>query len=162
MAIMLDYTMKRLEGQEENLAEAYKGKVLLLVNVASYCGNTPQYRGLQHLYTRYHDQGFEILGFPANDFGAQEPGTDEQIKHFCEGTYGVSFPMFSKITVKGPEMHPLYKEITSSPPPIGGDVRWNFQKYLVDREGNPVAKYEAGLNPENPAIVNEIEALLKD
>jgi glutathione peroxidase len=124
---MLDYTMKRLDGQVENLKD-YQGKVLLLVNVASECGLTPQYRELQALYAEYKDQGFEVLGFPANNFGAQEPGTDQQIAQFCERNYGVTFPMFSKISVKGADKHPLYGELTSMPAPIGGEVEWNFQK----------------------------------
>src|SRR4051794_23322526 len=131
--------MKRLDGKDEAL-ENYRGKVVMFVNVASKCGLTPQYTALQQLYDDYRERGLEILGFPANNFGQQEPGTDEQIGEFCEMNYGVSFPIFSKISVLGEDIHPLYAEITSSPEPLGGDVRWNFQKYLVDREGNLVAK----------------------
>lgn len=156
---MLDHRLERIDGTEQDLAD-FRGKVLMLVNVASYCGNTPQYRGLQHLYGRFKDRGFEILGFPANNFGGQEPGKNSEIKRFCETNYGVTFPMFGKISVKGADIHPLYAELTSLPEPIGGDVRWNFQKYLVDRDGNVVAKFEPGLNPENPEIVKKIEALL--
>ena len=156
---MLDFTMKRLDGHEQSLTD-YRGKVLLLVNVASECGFTPQYQGLQDLYTRYHDRGFEVLGFPANNFGEQEPGSNDQIAQFCERNYGVSFPMFGKISVKGSDIHPLYAELTSQPAPIGGDVQWNFQKYLVDREGDVVAKFNPQVNPENPEIVAEIESLL--
>lgn len=156
---MLDFTMKRLDGHEQSLTD-YRGKVLLLVNVASECGFTPQYQGLQDLYTRYHDRGFEVLGFPANNFGEQEPGSNDQIAQFCERNYGVSFPMFGKISVKGSDIHPLYAELTSQPAPIGGDVQWNFQKYLVDREGDVVAKFNPQVNPENPEIVAKIESLL--
>ncbi len=156
---MLDFTMKRLDGTEQSLKD-YQGKVVMLVNVASKCGNTPQYRGLQEMYTRYQGKGLEILGFPANDFGAQEPGSDEEIAQFCEANYGVTFPMFSKISVKGDDIHPLYKELTSMPEPIGGEVRWNFQKYLVDREGNVVAKLHPKMTPEDPELVAKVEELL--
>jgi glutathione peroxidase len=156
---VLDYSMKRLDGSEQSLGD-YRGKVLLLVNVASRCGFTPQYRGLQDLYTRYQSQGFEVLGFPANNFGAQEPGTDEQIRQFCDQNYGVTFPMFSKISVKGADIHPLYTELTSLPPPIGGAVQWNFQKYLVDRQGNVVARFDSEVEPDDPSLVGKIEATL--
>ncbi|MFN0074150.1 MAG: glutathione peroxidase [Chloroflexota bacterium] len=158
---MLDYTMKRLDGQEQSLSE-YRGKVLLLVNVASQCGLTPQYTGLQELYTKYKDQGLEILGFPANNFGAQEPGTDQQIAQFCETSYGVSFPMFSKISVKGADRHPLYAELTTMPTPIGGEVEWNFQKYLVDRSGQVVARFAPPTAPGDPALVSKVEELLAE
>jgi glutathione peroxidase len=158
---MLDYTMKRLDGQEENLKD-YQGKVLLLVNVASECGLTPQYRGLQALYAQYKDQGFEVLGFPANNFGQQEPGTDQQIAQFCERNYGVTFPMFSKISVKGADKHPLYGELTSMAAPIGGEVEWNFQKYLVNRQGEVVARFAPPTTPSDPALVGKIEELLAE
>ena len=156
---MLDYTMKRLDGTEEDLS-AYRGKVLMLVNVASRCGLTPQYAGLQSLYEKYQGQGFEILGFPANNFMGQEPGTDEEIAEFCSVNYGVTFPVFSKISVKGDDIHPLYRELTTMPEPIGGDVMWNFQKYLVDREGNVVEKIGPMTTPDDPAVGSKIEALL--
>ncbi len=156
---MLDYTMKRIDGQEQSLAD-YRGKVLLLVNVASECGYTYQYEGLQRLYTRFHERGFEVLGFPANDFGAQEPGTNERIAQFCQRSYGVSFPMFAKISVRGSAIHPLYAELTSQPAPVGGPVLWNFQKYLVDRAGNVVAKFSTQTEPDDPAIVRAIEESL--
>ncbi len=156
---MLDYTMKRLDGSEEDLS-GYKGKVVMLVNVASRCGLTPQYAGLQALYEKYQGQGFEILGFPANNFMGQEPGTDEEIAEFCSMNYGVSFPVFSKISVKGDDIHPLYQEITTMPDPIGGEVLWNFQKYLVDREGKVVSKVGPRTAPEDPELVGQIEALL--
>jgi glutathione peroxidase len=151
--------MKRLDGSEQSLAD-YRGKVLLLVNVASRCGYTPQYRGLQDLYARYQGRGLEVLGFPANNFGAQEPGSDEQIRQFCDQNYGVTFPMFSKISVKGADKHPLYAELTSLPAPIGGEVQWNFQKYLVDREGNVVGRFDSDVEPDDPSLVSKIEAAL--
>jgi glutathione peroxidase len=156
---MLDYQMKRLDGSEENLAD-YRGNVVLMVNVASKCGLTPQYKGLQALYERYEGSGLKVLGFPANDFMGQEPGTDEEIAEFCDMNYGVTFPVFSKISVKGEEMHPLYQELTSMPEPIGGEVLWNFQKYLVDREGNVVAKFGPRTEPDDAELVSKIEELL--
>ena len=159
--MVLDRTMKRLDGSEENL-ENYKGNVVMLVNVASKCGLTPQYKGLQAIYDEYHGQGFEILGFPANDFMGQEPGTDEEISQFCEINYGVTFPLFSKISVKGDEMHPLYQEITTMPEPIGGDVLWNFQKYLVNKKGEVVQKIGPRTTPEDAEVTGAIEALLAE
>lgn len=157
--MVLKFNMKRLNGTEENL-ESYKGNVVMLVNVASKCGLTPQYKQLQALYDQYGEKGFTILGFPANDFMGQEPGTDEEIAEFCELNYGVTFPVFSKISVKGDEMHPLYQELTTMPEPIGGDVMWNFQKYLVDREGNVVQKFGPRTTPDDPEVVQAIESLL--
>jgi glutathione peroxidase len=151
--------MKRLDGSEENLAN-YRGKVVMLVNVASKCGLTPQYKGLQAIYDQYHDRGFEILGFPANNFMGQEPGTNEEIAEFCELNYGVSFPLFSKISVKGEDMDPLYQEITTMPEPIGGDVLWNFQKYLVNKDGDVVRKISPRTVPEDPEVTGAIEELL--
>jgi glutathione peroxidase len=159
--MVLERTMKRLDGSEEDLSN-YKGKVVMLVNVASKCGLTPQYKGLQAIYDEYRGRGFEILGFPANDFMGQEPGTDEEIGQFCELNYGVTFPLFSKISVKGEEMHPLYRELTSLPEPIGGDVMWNFQKYLLDRDGNVVKKIVPRTAPEDPEVTGSIEALLAE
>jgi glutathione peroxidase len=156
---VLDLTMKRLDGSEQNLAD-YKGQVVLIVNTASKCGLTPQYDGLEKLYDTYKDRGFTVLGFPANDFMGQEPGTDAQIGEFCRATYGIRFPMFSKITVKGDEMHPLYKQLTSQPAPIGGPIQWNFQKYLLDRSGTVVAKFDPKTKPEDPSLVGKIEELL--
>ena len=156
---MLDYKMKRLDGSEQSLRD-YQGQVLLLVNVASKCGLTPQYDGLEKLYAKYKGKGFSVLGFPANDFMGQEPGTDAQIADFCLSTYGVDFPMFSKITVKGDGKHPLYQELTGMPAPIGGEVAWNFQKYLVDRKGSVVAKFDPRTAPDDPALVAQIEELL--
>lgn len=156
---MYDLTMQRIDGAEQPLSD-YQGQVLLLVNVASKCGNTPQYEGLERLYEAYRERGLAVLGFPANEFGGQEPGTDEEIQEFCSATYGVQFPMFSKIVVKGEGIHPLYERLTSMPEPIGGEVRWNFQKYLVDREGNVVQKFHPKMQPDDPELVAAIEALL--
>ena len=156
---VLSLTMKRLDGSEQNLA-AYKGKVVLLVNTASKCGLTPQYEGLEAMYGKYQDRGLVVLGFPANDFMGQEPGTDAQIQEFCRATYDVKFPMFSKISVKGADMHPLYKTLTSLPAPLGGDVKWNFQKYLVDRNGEVVAKFDPQTKPDDPKLVAKVEELL--
>ncbi len=157
--MVLKFNMKRLDGKEESL-DQYKGNVVMLVNVASKCGLTPQYKQLQAIYEQYGDKGFTILGFPANDFMGQEPGTDEEIAEFCELNYGVTFPIFSKITVKGDGMHPLYQELTTMPEPIGGEVMWNFQKYLVDREGNVVQKFGPRTTPDDPEVVQAIEGLL--
>jgi len=156
---VLDRTMTRIDGREQDLAE-FKGQVVLVVNVASKCGLTPQYDGLESLYRRYRDRGFVVLGFPANDFAGQEPGSNAEIAEFCRSKYGVDFPMFEKITVKGDDMHPLYRDLTSQPPPVGGEVQWNFQKYLVDREGRVVAKFSPRVHPEDPALVGKLEELL--
>lgn len=158
---MLNYTMKRLDGTEQDLSE-YQGKVVMVVNVASRCGMTPQYAALQKLYEQYRDRGFEILGFPANNFKEQEPGTDADIAQFCEANYGVTFPVFSKISVKGDDIHPLYARLTGLPEPIGGEVQWNFQKYLVDRNGDVVEKIDPRTAPDDEMVVSRIEALLGD
>ncbi|MBK6318587.1 MAG: glutathione peroxidase [Dehalococcoidia bacterium] len=159
--MVLERTMTRLDGSEEDLS-LYKGKVVMLVNVASKCGLTPQYKGLQALYDRYGPKGLVILGFPANDFMGQEPGTDEEIGQFCELNFGVTFPLFSKISVKGEAMHPLYREITTMPEPIGGDVLWNFQKYLLNKSGDVVRKIGPQTKPEDPEVSAAIEALLEE
>ena len=147
-AYVLGFEMNRLDGRKESL-DAYRGQVLLLVNVASKCGLTPQYEGLEALYERYRERGFAVLGFPANDFAGQEPGTDAEIATFCRATYGVEFPMFSKITVKGDGQHPLYRKLTGLPEPIGGDVEWNFQKYLVAHDGTVVARFTPRTQPDD-------------
>jgi glutathione peroxidase len=157
--MVLERTMTRLNGKEEDLSQ-YRGKVVMVVNTASKCGLTPQYKGLQAIYDQYKDKGFEILGFPANDFMGQEPGSAEEISEFCEINYGVTFPMFSKISVKGDGMEPLYKEITTMPEPIGGDVMWNFQKYLLNRDGEVVKKIGPQTTPEDPSVTAAIEELL--
>jgi glutathione peroxidase len=158
---VLGHTLDRIDGSPQSLGD-YRGRVLLFVNVASKCGNTPQYEGLESLYETYRDRGFAVLGFPSNDFGGQEPGTDAEIASFCHSTYGVRFPMFSRIRVKGEDAHPLYRDITSLPEPIGGPVKWNFQKYLVDRSGAVVARYSPRTQPEDAALVARIETLLAE
>jgi glutathione peroxidase len=146
---VLDFKVKNIDGKDVNLAD-YKGKVILVVNVASKCGLTPQYKGLEELYEKYKDKGFVILGFPANEFGSQEPGTDSEIKQFCSLNYNVKFPMFSKIVVKGEGIHPLYQFLTSDKtnPKFAGDIKWNFNKFLVDRQGNVIARFEPKTTPE--------------
>jgi len=155
-----DVSLTRLDGSPDHLG-AYRGQVLLIVNVASECGYTPQYEGLQALYRRYRERGFTVLGFPSNDFGKQEPGSSEEIAKFCRANYGVEFPMFKKNPVLGDAAQPLYLELTSQPAPIGGDVTWNFQKYLVDQKGRVIAKFDPEVTPEDPQVVTGIEALLE-
>ncbi len=152
-----DFTVRDIQGKDQNLAD-YKGKVVLIVNVASKCGLTPQYEGLQDLFLKYEKQGLVILGFPANNFLWQEPGSDEQIQEFCTTKYDVTFPMFSKIDVKGKKIHPLYKYLTTeSAHP--GKVSWNFQKFLIDRNGQVIANIGPRTKPEE--IVPVIEQALK-
>ncbi|MBI1765726.1 MAG: DUF1573 domain-containing protein [Acidobacteria bacterium] len=156
---VLDFSMKNIDGQETPLA-AYKGKVLLLVNVASKCGYTPQYEGLQALYAKYKDQGLVVLGFPANNFGGQEPGSNEEIKQFCTLKYNVSFPLFAKISVEGDDIHPLYKFLTTQPQ-FGGDLKWNFGKFLVGRDGKVLARFESADKPEDEKMTQAVEQALK-
>jgi len=160
---VLDFKMKDIDGKEVSLKK-YKGDVLLIVNTASKCGYTPQYEGLQAIYDKYKAQGFYVLGFPANNFGGQEPGTEEEIKEFCELTYKVTFPMFSKISVKGENQHELYKFLTAAEtnPKFAGDISWNFNKFLVDRKGNVVARFSSKDTPESEAITQAIEKFLKE
>jgi len=160
-ASLLHLEARRLGGDTESL-DRYRGQVLLVVNTASRCGYTPQYEGLQALYDRYRSQGFTVLGFPSNDFGKQEPGSDPEIGAFCRSNYGVEFPMFSKVRVKGRDVHPVYSYLTSLPEPIGGAVQWNFQKYLVDRNGRVVGRYASRVTPQDPGLVGEVERLLAE
>ena len=157
-----DFTVKNIDGKDVTLS-AYKGKITLLVNVASKCGYTPQYEGLQAVYTKYKEQGLEILGFPANNFMGQEPGTNEEIKTFCQTKYNVSFPLFAKISVKGTDIHPLYQFLTSKEtnPEFGGDITWNFNKFLLDRNGKIIARFETKEKPEGEKITHAIEQALK-
>jgi glutathione peroxidase len=157
-----EFTMKSIDGAPAPLS-AYKGKVLLLVNVASKCGYTPQYTGLQALYSKYKDQGLVIIGVPANNFGAQEPGTDAEIKTFCSRTYNVTFPMMSKVSVKGADTAPLYQYLTdkATNPNVGGDVRWNFTKFLVGKDGKPVQRFEPGVAPDSTELAAAIEKALR-
>jgi len=155
---LYSFTMKTIDGKDKQLSD-YKGKVLMIVNVASKCGHTPQYKGLEALYEKYKDSGFMILGFPANNFFSQEPGTNEEIKIFCSVNYGVTFDMFSKISVKGDDQHPLYHYLTEKSQ-VPGVVKWNFQKYLVDRKGNVVTKFSPSTKPTEKEVIDEIEKLL--
>ena len=158
---VLNFTMKRLNGKEASLSQ-YEGKVLLLVNVASQCGLTPQYDGLQSLHKKYAGQGLAVLGFPANEFGAQEPGTNEEIAQFCKANYGVDFDMFAKVVVKGQGQCPLYQHLTSkqSNPKFGGPISWNFEKFLIGRNGEIVARFAPDVEPESEEVVKAIEAAL--
>lgn len=156
MASLFDFKLKDIQGRDKNLT-AYKGKVLLLVNVASKCGLTPQYKGLQELFEKYKDRGLMILGFPANNFGAQEPGSETEISEFCDTNYGVKFDMFSKISVKGADQHPLYAFLTTdSGQP--GEIKWNFHKFLADRTGKVVANIDPQTEPKE--LEKMIEELL--
>jgi glutathione peroxidase len=186
MANIYDIPVNRITGEPASLGD-YRGKVLLLVNVASQCGLTPQYEGLQKLYSRFKDSGLVICGFPANDFGSQEPGTNQEIYKFCSTTYDVDFPMFAKVAVTGPNTHPLYQSLIETQPKATGDSRpgfrerldgfltskhngaktnpepgilWNFEKFLVDRKGNVVARFSPEIIPDDTIIVTAIESAL--
>jgi glutathione peroxidase len=156
---VLAYTTQSIDGTDVPIS-SFKGKVLLIVNVASRCGYTPQYEGLESLYKKYKDSGFVVLGFPANNFLSQEPGTDAEIKAFCTTTYGVTFPMFSKISVKGEDQHPLYRYLTSGGgnEAFAGDVKWNFTKFLVDRSGTIIGRFGSSVKPLSDELVNAIES----
>jgi len=150
--------MKKIDGTTVDLA-GYKGKVVLVVNVASRCGYTGQYAGLQKLFEKYKGQDFVVLGFPANDFGAQEPGSDAQIAEFCSSNYGVTFDMFSKITVKGPGKAAIYKALTESADPKG-EVSWNFEKFLIARDGTVVGRFKSGVDADDAKLVQAVEAAI--
>jgi glutathione peroxidase len=154
----LNFRMKSLTGQDVNLAD-YSGKVILMVNTASKCGYTPQYEGLQALYTKYKDKGLVLLGFPSNDFGGQEPGTDSQIAEFCKANYGVTFPMFSKVAVKGDQKVALYKYLTEHAPTTG-EIKWNFEKFLIGKEGKIVNRFLSKIEPTSDEITKAVEAEL--
>lgn len=158
---VLDFTLARLDGQAQPLG-AYRGKVLLLVNVASQCGLTPQYEALQALYLRYRDRGLMVMGFPANDFNGQEPGSNEEIQAFCSSKYQVTFPMFAKIGVTGEDQHPLYRFLTGEEtnPGMAGPVKWNFTKFLAGRDGRVLARFEPRVKPDSPEVVAAIEKAL--
>ena len=151
--------MKKIDGTPVDLS-SYKGKVVLIVNVASKCGYTKQYTGLQKLYDSYKDKGLIVLGFPANEFGGQEPGSDADIATFCSTKYGVTFDMFSKIVVKGPDKAPLYKSLTETATPAG-EVKWNFEKFLIGRDGAILGRFDSGVAPEDAKLKDAIEAALK-
>ena len=157
----LSFHVKDIDGKDVNLAK-YRGKVVMIVNTASLCGNTPQYAGLESLYEKYKGQGLRILAFPEDNFMNQEPGSNGQIKQFCNLKFHTTFDLFSKISVKGPDQAPLYAYLTDkSKTPFGGDIDWNFAKFLVDRSGNVAARYPAGHSPTSQDVVQEIELLLK-
>jgi glutathione peroxidase len=158
---LYNFTLPSIDGKPMPLAD-FKGKVILMVNVASQCGFTPQYTALETIYNKYKDQGFVILGFPANNFGQQEPGTNEEIKTFCSRKYSVTFPLYSKISVKGSDQAPLYQYLTKDADPShSGNIKWNFTKFLVDRNGNVVQRFEPAVTPDSPDVTSAIEKLLK-
>jgi glutathione peroxidase len=159
---VLDFTLNSIDGKAAPLSE-YHGKVVMIVNVASKCGYTPQYTGLEKIYEKYKAQGFVILGFPANNFGLQEPGTDEEIKTFCSSKYQVTFPMYSKVSVKGDDKTPLYQFLTDpkANPTTAGEIKWNFTKFLVDRNGKAIARFEPAITPESAEVTGAIEKALK-
>ncbi|HEY1602333.1 MAG TPA: glutathione peroxidase [Pirellulales bacterium] len=161
VAPALDFQMKSLDGKPVDLSK-YQGKVVLIVNVASKCGLTPQYTSLEKLHEKYADKGLAILGFPANEFAGQEPGTDTEISEFCTTKYGVKFDMFSKVVVKGDGQCPLYKFLTSAQtdPNFAGDIKWNFEKFLLDRDGNVVNRFAPKISPDAAEVVQAIEAAL--
>ncbi|HEV3120928.1 MAG TPA: glutathione peroxidase [Isosphaeraceae bacterium] len=162
-ASVLDFKMKDIDGKDVNLAD-YKGDVLLLVNTASKCGYTPQYEGLETIFEKYKDKGFKVLAFPANEFGAQEPGTDPEIKTFCKTNFHVAFPVFSKIVVKGQGIHPLYQYLTGKDtnPKYAGTIPWNFTKFLVNRKGEVIGRYPPKVEPESAEVTKAIESALAE
>jgi len=158
---VLDFHVKDIDGKDVDLGK-YRGKVLLIVNTASQCGFTPQYKDLEAIYQKYKDQGLEVLAFPANEFGAQEPGDNSQIKEFCSNNYKVSFPLFSKIVVNGERTHPLYQFLTSDStnPKFAGKIPWNFTKFLVDRKGEVIDRFQPKDNPSSEKVATAIEKAL--
>ena len=162
-ASVLDFRVKDIDGKDVDLAR-FRGKVLLIVNTASQCGYTPQYKDLEAIYAKYKGQGFEVLAFPANEFGFQEPGTDEQIKEFCSTNYKVSFPLFSKIVVGGKKTHPLYEFLTSNTtnPKFAGPIQWNFTKFLVNRKGEVIDRFPPEDNPSAAKVTGAIEKALAE
>jgi glutathione peroxidase len=162
VAPALNFKMKSLDGKDLELPQ-YQGKVVLIVNVASKCGYTPQYKGLEALYEKYQKDGLVVLGVPANEFGAQEPGSNEEIAKFCESKYGVTFPMTAKVVVKGNGICPLYRHLTSkeTDPKFGGDIKWNFTKFLISKDGQIVARFEPKVKPESKEMVEAVEAELR-
>jgi glutathione peroxidase len=151
--------LKDIDGKDTSL-KAFEGKVVLAVNVASRCGNTPQYKKLQAVYEKFKDQGLVVVGFPSNDFGAQEPGSNADVKEFCTKEYGVTFPMMEKVSVKGAQQHPLYKELSGPTSPFPGDVKWNFGKFLISRDGKVAGRFEPGVQPDAAPVTKAIEAEL--
>ena len=161
MASVHDFTVKTIRGDVSKLGD-YKGKVLLIVNVASECGYTPQYDGLEKLYEQYKDKGFAVLGFPANDFGAQEPGSNEQIEAFCTSKFGVKFPMFAKVSVKGEGMDPLFDYLQSKEtnPQFGGPIKWNFNKFLIGKNGEVIGRFEHKIDPQSAELKAAIDTAI--
>lgn len=160
-----DFTLNSIEGEQTSLAK-FRGKVVLLVNVASRCGFTPQYSALEKVYETYKDRNFVIVGIPANNFGGQEPGSNQEIKTFCSTKYNVTFPMMAKVSVKGEDQTPLYQFLTdkSANPQTGGEIQWNFTKFLIGPDGRPVARFESKVTPDDPQVTSAIEkelAILK-
>jgi glutathione peroxidase len=153
-----EFTMNSIDGKATPLSE-FRGKVTMIVNVASRCGYTPQYSALEAVYEKYKDRGFTIAGFPANNFGEQEPGTNEEIKQFCSAKYNVKFPMFAKISVLGDDIAPLYRYLTGTG---GGDIKWNFTKFLVGRDGKVLRRFDSAVTPDSPEVVAAIETTLKN
>ena len=156
---LYEIPVKDIDGKDTSL-KAYKGKVVLIVNVASKCGLTPQYQALEALQEKYKDKGFTVLGFPCNQFGGQEPGTNEEIKEFCSSKYNVSFPLFDKIDVNGPKRHPLYVALAGAESPYPGDIKWNFNKFLIGRDGKIIKRFEPRTKPDAPEVTEAIEAAL--
>lgn len=156
---LYNISLKNIDGESTSLKK-YQGDVLLIVNVASKCGLTPQYEGLQKVFSKYQAKGFQILGFPCNDFGAQEPGTPDKIKEFCRVNYKVTFPMFDKLHVKGAKQHPLYAALTGKTSPFPGNVKWNFGKFLISRDGKILKRFAPRVKPDSTEVAKEIEAAL--
>jgi glutathione peroxidase len=155
------FTVDNIDGQQVNL-DKYKGNVLLIVNTASECGYTPQYEGLQKLYETYKDEGFYVLGFPANNFGGQEPGTDKEIKQFCSVNFNVQFPMFSKVSVKGQDQVPLFQHLTSAEnPDFTGEIKWNFEKFLISKDGKLLHRFRSADEPMSESLTRAVEQALQ-
>lgn len=154
-----DIPLKDIDGKDTSL-KPYQGKVVLVVNVASHCGYTPQYQGLETIYEKYKEKGLVVVGFPCNQFGAQEPGTAQEIKTFCSSKYNVTFPLFSKIEVNGPNRHPLYVALAGKDSPFPGDIKWNFSKFLIGRDGKILNRFEPGTKPESPELTAAIDSAL--
>jgi glutathione peroxidase len=158
-SIPSDLNVKDIDGKDVSL-KSYRGKVLLIVNVASRCGYTPQYKALEAVYEKYKDKGFAILAFPCNQFGGQEPGTNDEIKQFCSSKYNVSFPLFDKIEVNGANRHPLYNTLAGKDSPFAGDIKWNFSKFLIGRDGTILKRFESKVTPDSGEVTQAIEAAL--
>jgi glutathione peroxidase len=158
-ASVLEIPVKDIDGKDTSLG-AYKGKVMLIVNVASKCGYTPQYKGLEALQEKYQAKGFTVLGFPCNQFGGQEPGTNEEIKQFCSAKFNVTFPLFDKIDVNGAKRHPLYVALAGKDSPFPGDIKWNFNKFLIGRDGKIIKRFDSKATPESAEVVAAVEAAL--